>query len=71
MSFLELLRPLLSNENLFEPYISQENDQIIPEYQIKQDSTHLTHWMSVLSLPIQLLQKILKLKATMIYSILN
>ena len=24
-----------SNENLFEPYISQENDQIIPEYQNK------------------------------------
>ena len=48
-----------SNEKLFEPYISQENDQIIPEYQNKTGFLHtLTHWTSVLSLPIQPLQKI-------------
>ena len=36
MSFSEAPNALFSsNEKLFEPYISQENDQIIPEYQNK------------------------------------
>ena len=59
MSFSEAPYALFSsNENLFEPYISQENDQIIPEYQNKTGFFPPTHWMSVSLLPIQPLQKI-------------